>query len=266
MQNTEQLSTLVEELRTTQKQAEAATRAKSDFLASMSHELRTPLNAIILYSELLQEEAEDHHEPGSIPDLQRIQSAGKHLLDLINGILDLSKIEAGKMALSLEDIEIRSMIDELLDTVGPLVQKNDNTMTVRVADDVSRMHADLMKTRQILLNLLSNAGKFTRDGAITLDVSRRTVDADAGHRVQGDGHRPRHDRRADREDLRAVHAGRRHDHPQVRRNGPRARDRVALLSAHGRKRVGREPARVTDRVSPSACRSRSWTRSPNRTR
>ena len=179
-ENTEQLSTLVEELRTTQKQAEAATRAKSDFLASMSHELRTPLNAIILYSELLQEEAEDHHEPGSIPDLQRIQSAGKHLLDLINGILDLSKIEAGKMALSLEDIEIRSMIDELIDTVGPLVQKNDNTMTVRVADDVSRMHADLMKTRQILLNLLSNAGKFTRDGAITLDVSRRTVDASAG--------------------------------------------------------------------------------------
>jgi signal transduction histidine kinase len=175
-ENTNQLSTLVEELRTTQKQAEAATRAKSDFLASMSHELRTPLNAIILYSELLQEEAEDHRAPGSIPDLQRIQFAGKHLLDLINGILDLSKIEAGKMALSLEDIEIRSMIDELIDTVGPLVQKNDNTMTVRVADDVSRMHADLMKTRQILLNLLSNAGKFTRDGAIALDVSRCAVD------------------------------------------------------------------------------------------
>ena len=175
-ENTEQLSTLVDELRMTQKQAEAATRAKSDFLASMSHELRTPLNAIILYSELLQEEAEDQSQTGSVADLQRIQSAGKHLLDLINGILDLSKIEAGKMALSLEDIEIRSMIDELLDTAGPVVQKNDNTMTVRVAGDVSRMHADLMKTRQILLNLLSNAGKFTRDGAITLDVSRRTVD------------------------------------------------------------------------------------------
>ncbi len=241
-ENTEQLSTLVEELRTTQKQAEAATRAKSDFLASMSHELRTPLNAIILYSELLQEEAEDHHEPGSIPDLQRIQSAGKHLLDLINGILDLSKIEAGKMALSLEDIEIRSMIDELIDTVGPLVQKNDNTMTVRVADDVSRMHADLdedpadpaqpaQQRRQV------HAGRG--DHARRLPAYRRRH---RGHRVQGDGHRPRHDRRADREDLRAVHAGRRHDHPQVRRNGPGARDCVALLSAHGRKRVGREPA------------------------
>jgi len=175
-ENTEQLSTLVDELRRTQQQAEAATRAKSDFLASMSHELRTPLNAIILYSELLQEEAEDHREPASIPDLQRIQSAGKHLLDLINGILDLSKIEAGKMGLSLEDIEIRSMLDELLDTVGPLVQKNDNILTVSVAGDVSRMHADLMKTRQILLNLLTNAGKFTRDGKIQLEVSRRVVD------------------------------------------------------------------------------------------
>ena len=101
-QNAEQLATLVDELRVTQRQAEAATRAKSDFLASMSHELRTPLNAIILYSELLQEEAEDRgQQTASIADLQRIQSAGKHLLELINGILDLSKIEAGKMALSL---------------------------------------------------------------------------------------------------------------------------------------------------------------------
>jgi PAS domain S-box-containing protein len=176
-QNTEQLSALVDQLRITQKQAEAATRAKSDFLASMSHELRTPLNAIILYSELLQEEAEDSGQSRSIPDLQRIQSAGKHLLDLINGILDLSKIEAGKMALSLEDIEIRPMIAELLDTAGPVVRKNGNTLTVAVGGDVGLMRADLMKTRQILLNLLGNAGKFTRNGAIALDVSRRTRDA-----------------------------------------------------------------------------------------
>ena len=241
-QATGQLSTLVDELRMTQQQAEAATRAKSDFLASMSHELRTPLNAIILYSELLQEEAEDRSQPGSIADLQRIQSAGKHLLDLINGILDLSKIEAGKMALSLEDIEIQPMIDGLLDTVGPLVQKNGNTLTVRIAGDVGGMHADLMKTRQILLNLLSNAGKFTREGDDTFDVARRTRRRRLEHRVQRDGHGPRHDPRADREDLRPVHAGRRHDGPQVRRHRTRARNRVALLSAHGRKRVGREPA------------------------
>src|SRR6185436_13036317 len=169
-QNGEQLATLVDQLRMTQRQAEAATRAKSDFLASMSHELRTPLNAIILYSELLQEEAEDRPQPSSVADLQRIQSAGKHLLELINGILDLSKIEAGKMALSLETFDVRGMLDELRDTVDPLVQKNRNVLKVQCSDEVRTMHSDLMKTRQILLNLLSNASKFTHDGDITFAV------------------------------------------------------------------------------------------------
>ena len=173
--NGQQLSALVDQLRVTQRQAEAATRAKSDFLASMSHELRTPLNAIILYSELLQEEAADQGQQGSITDLQKIQSAGKHLLDLINDILDLSKIEAGKMSLSVETFEIRTMIDELLDTAAPLVQKNNNTLRVHCDDTMGTMDADLTKTRQILLNLLSNAGKFTRDGAITLEARRCTV-------------------------------------------------------------------------------------------
>jgi signal transduction histidine kinase len=164
--------TLVAELRVTQRQAEAATRAKSDFLASMSHELRTPLNAIILYSELLQEEAEDTAQQKSIPDLQRIRSAGSHLLELINGILDLSKIEAGKMTLSLEHFDVRTMVHELIDTVGPLVQQNENALIVQCADDLGTMYADLMKTRQILLNLLGNAAKFTRGGTILLDVGR----------------------------------------------------------------------------------------------
>jgi two-component system, sensor histidine kinase and response regulator len=168
--NAQQLSALVDQLRVTQRHAEAATRAKSDFLASMSHELRTPLNAIILYSELLQEEAADQGQPGSITDLQKIQSAGKHLLELINDILDLSKIEAGKMSLSIETFDIRTMIDELLDTAAPLVQKNNNRLTVHCDDTLGTMDSDLTKTRQILLNLLSNAGKFTRDGSITLDV------------------------------------------------------------------------------------------------
>jgi PAS domain S-box-containing protein len=174
-QNAEQLAKLVDQLRVTQGQAEAATRAKSDFLASMSHELRTPLNAIILYSELLQEEADDQGRQGSVADLKKIQSAGKHLLDLINGILDLSKIEAGKMTLSLERFEVRAMIDDLLDTVGPLVEQRSNVLTVSCGDEVGSMVADFMKTRQILLNLLSNAGKFTRGGAIALDVQRVTV-------------------------------------------------------------------------------------------
>jgi two-component system sensor histidine kinase/response regulator len=158
------------ELERSHREAEAATRAKSDFLASMSHELRTPLNAIILYSELLQEEAEDQQHATTIADLQRIQSAGKHLLGLINGILDLSKIEAGKMSLSLEPFGVRRMVDELLDTMSPLAQQNGNTLTVHCPDDVGTMYGDSMKTQQILLNLLSNAAKFTRQGAITLDV------------------------------------------------------------------------------------------------
>jgi signal transduction histidine kinase len=175
-QNAEQLSALVDELRVTQKQAETATRAKSDFLASMSHELRTPLNAIILYSELLQEEASDRAETTSVADLQRIQSSGKHLLDLINGILDLSKIEAGKMTLSLETIDVKAMTEDVLDTLGPILSQKHNSFTVRYAPEIGPMFADRMKTRQILLNLLSNAAKFTRDGAITLDVTAGTMD------------------------------------------------------------------------------------------
>jgi signal transduction histidine kinase len=163
-------------LRITQQQAEAATRAKSDFLASMSHELRTPLNAIILYSELLQEEAEDREQRGTLTDLQRIESAGNHLLGLINGILDLSKIEAGKMTLSIEHFDVRAVVNEVVDTMVPLVQKNQNTVSVWFADEVGVMHADLMKTRQILLNLLSNAAKFTRHGTIAIDVEAGSVE------------------------------------------------------------------------------------------
>jgi two-component system sensor histidine kinase/response regulator len=178
-QSADQQAKLVIQLRETQRQAEAATRAKSDFLASMSHELRTPLNAIILYSELLQEEAEDEGKQRSVTDLQRIQSAGKHLLELINDILDLSKIEAGKMVLSLETFGVRAMIDELIDTVGPVVQQNNNLLSVSCGDDVGTMSADLMKTRQILLNLLSNAGKFTRGGVVTLEARRHVVGGNA---------------------------------------------------------------------------------------
>jgi signal transduction histidine kinase len=170
--NATQLANLVEELRLAQRQAEAATRAKSEFLASMSHELRTPLNAIILYSELLQEEAKDREGDASIPDLQRIQFAGKHLLDLINGILDLSKIEAGKMGLELERFDVKAMIEELADSVGSLIKKNHNALTVQYAGEVGTMYADLTKTRQILLNLLSNAAKFTTLGSITIDARR----------------------------------------------------------------------------------------------
>ena len=173
--NAEQLATVVGQLRSTQRQAEEATRAKSEFLSSMSHELRTPLNAISLYSELLQQAALEDSRPSSVPDLRRIQSASNHLLGLIDGILDLSKIEAGKMTLSLETFDARGMVEALLDTVRPLLQRNHNTLNVRYGDGIGAMHADLMKTRQILLNLLSNAAKFTHAGTIRLDVDCRTA-------------------------------------------------------------------------------------------
>jgi signal transduction histidine kinase/HAMP domain-containing protein len=156
--------------------AEAANRAKSAFLANMSHELRTPLNAIIGYSEMLAEDFEDEGLEAFVPDLQKICTAGRHLLALVNDVLDLSKIEAGRMELYLETFAVSRLVDDVVNTVQPLVEKNANTMEVRCADGLGTMHADLTKVRQSLFNLLSNAAKFTERGTITLDVARETAD------------------------------------------------------------------------------------------
>ena len=164
-----------QQLQTLNAELERASKAKSDFLASMSHELRTPLNAIIGYSEMLQEEAEDLGAADFIPDLQKILAAGKHLLALINDILDLSKIEAGKMDLFLETFDIAPMVQDVGTTIMPLVEKNANTLAVRCPDNPGTMRADLTKVRQALFNLLSNACKFTTRGTITLAVSRDMV-------------------------------------------------------------------------------------------
>ena len=153
-------------------QAEAANVAKSQFLANMSHELRTPLNAVIMYSELLQEEAEDAHVEHFIPDLDKIRGAGKHLLALINGVLDLSKIEAGKMELYLETFDASTMVRDVAATVQPLVMKNHNTLDLQLPGGLGEMHADLTKVRQILFNLMSNACKFTERGTVTLQAAR----------------------------------------------------------------------------------------------
>jgi signal transduction histidine kinase len=153
-------------------EAEEASRAKSQFLANMSHELRTPLNAVIGYSEMLQEEAREVGQDSFVPDLVKIHGSAKHLLALINDILDLSKVEAGKMELFPETFPVAELIQDVVMTVQPLVDKNSNRLEVRCGPDLGEMHNDATRARQILFNLLSNACKFTREGTITLGVSR----------------------------------------------------------------------------------------------
>jgi signal transduction histidine kinase len=166
---------LFREIEDKSRQLEVASRYKSEFLANMSHELRTPLNAIIGYSEMLEEEAADLGQKTFIPDLQKINGAGKHLMSLISNILDLSKIEAGKMDLYLENFEIVPMIKEVIATVKPLIEKNANTLQLHYVDGLGQMRSDVTKLRQMLFNLLSNASKFTERGTITLRVDRESA-------------------------------------------------------------------------------------------
>jgi PAS domain S-box-containing protein len=158
--------------------AEVANRTKSQFLANMSHELRTPLNAILGYSEMLHEDATEQGQTDFLPDLQKIHTAGKHLLMLINDILDLSKIEAGKMDLTLESFDVADLLNQVIETMQPLVTYNNNALHVQVAPEVDRMYADATKLRQCLLNLLSNACKFTDHGTVSVTVTRQTTAAD----------------------------------------------------------------------------------------
>ncbi len=166
--------------------AEEANRAKSQFLANMSHELRTPLNAIIGYSEMLREDAEDFGYTDIISDLQKIHTAGTHLLSLINDILDLSKIEAGKMDVYIESFDPLLLIDNVVTTIHPLMKKNGNTLDVQCDEALGTMYADQTKMRQVLFNLLSNAAKFTENGTVTLTASLETEEPTQATRDNGE--------------------------------------------------------------------------------
>lgn len=165
-----------QELSEARSAAEGSNRAKSTFLANMSHELRTPLNAIIGYSEMLEEEARDQSLSDLVPDLQKIQVAGKHLLNLINDVLDLSKVEAGKIELFIETIEVADLIDDVVSTIQPLINKNSNRLVIDISSGIGTIESDITRLRQCLFNLLSNACKFTKDGEIRMRVTKEPIE------------------------------------------------------------------------------------------
>ena len=223
------------ELTVAKEMAEEASRTKSGFLATMSHELRTPLNAILGYSEMLIEDLEGRDQHDVVADLRRIHGAGSHLLALINDILDLSKIEAAKLELHLERCAVSTVIDEVATVAHPLVRQNGNTLEVACADNLGVLVTDVMRLRQILFNLVSNAAKFTERGTIALRAFREgagiTESVVFEVRDTGIGMTPEQLV----ESVPALLPGRFLDEPEYRRHRPRARHHPAA-GAHTRRR------------------------------
>ena len=222
----------------------------------MSHELRTPLNAIIGFTEMLVSNAARFGTEKALEPLRRVNRAGTHLLGLINQVLDLSKIEAGKLELNLENVSIAPLIEEVVGTARPLAEQNKNRLSVECSRDLPPIEADAMRLRQILLNLLSNACKFTKDGEICLRATPIQHDGAAVHRVLGDRYRHRHDARPDDAAVRGVFPGRCIDRAALRRYRPRLSDHTPALPDDGRRRDGGQRTRQRlDIYGPLAIRS-----------
>ena len=228
-------------------QLEIASQHKSQFLASMSHELRTPFNAIIGVTEMLREDAEALKQ--DVEPLDRVLGAGRHLLALINDILDLSKIEAGRMELHLESFPLAPLIEDVAKTIEPMATKNGNRIVVDCRSDLGTIHADQIRFRQALLNLASNANKFTEKGTVTIAAqAQQTEIIDCGDR-----HRDWHDRRADGKAVSGVYAGLFHDSEQIRWYGAWPRHQPAFLPHDGwRHYGGKQAGRGLDLHDPPA--------------
>ena len=247
---------LFHEIQDKSRQLAEASQHKSQFLANMSHELRTPLNAIIGVTEMLREDAEALKQ--DLEPLDRVLGAGQHLLALINDILDLSKIEAGRMELQLESFALAPLIANVVKTIEPLAAKNANQVAVQCDAEIGTLHADQMRLRQALLNLMSNANKFTDHGTITIDArqgqegSRDSVtisvaDTGIGMTAEQMGKLFQEFSQADASTTQ-----------QIRRHGPRARDQQTVLPDDGRRHHRRERTRPRlDLHDPAAedCRS-----------
>ncbi len=165
------ISQMQKDMQIKMEKAKSASEAKSDFLAKISHELRTPLNAIIGYSEMLMEDASDEGLEDFVEDLDKIHSSGTHLLTLINDLLDISKIEAGKMELHLEDFNLKDLVSLIEATTKPLLEKNSNKFVVKIDKSIETMKSDETKLKQVLLNMISNSSKFTKEGTVSLEIS-----------------------------------------------------------------------------------------------